>query len=117
MTVSLGTFACQALAGEAGHGAEHVSSRVVRALRAYLGEKDSGRAGWAYPGFMRGEQPAETVELQLELEEGLWRSLEDEAAGQGVRPEQLLEHAVMYYAAEIDAGHVTQRILDELGRE
>lgn len=117
VTVNLGTLACRALGGEEGCGAEQVSARVKSAVRAYLHEKGSGRAGWSYPRFMRGRQPSETIAVELELETGLWRSLEEEAVDQGVEPKQLVEHAVMYYAAEIDAGHVTQRILDELGRE
>jgi hypothetical protein len=36
-----------------------------------------------------------------------------EAARQQVSVTQLLEHAALYYAAELDAGRLTERILDE----
>ena len=45
----------------------------------------------------------------------LWKDFEGEATRQAVRVEQLAEHAAFYFAAEVDAGRITQRILDDLG--
>jgi hypothetical protein len=39
---------------------------------------------------------------------------EAEAGKQGVSAQQLLEHAAFYFAAELDAGRITRRILDDL---
>jgi hypothetical protein len=52
--------------------------------------------------------------MQLEIDSALWGSLEAEASGQGVSAPKLLEHAVLYFAAEESAGRLTQRILDDL---
>ncbi len=48
------------------------------------------------------------------MDSELWREFEEEAERQGVSVEQLAEHAAFYFAAELDAGRVTQRILDDL---
>jgi hypothetical protein len=50
----------------------------------------------------------------LEVASDLWSDLEQEALRQGVTVEQMAEHAAFYFAAELDAGRVTQRILDDL---
>ncbi len=52
--------------------------------------------------------------MELSVDEGLWDSLEQEAARQGVPAPRLAEHAALYFAADRDAGRVTQRILEDL---
>ena len=87
--------------------------RVESALRCYLGDKGTSRAAWPYPGFLRGSESQADVEVELDLESGLWRAFEEEAAAQSVSVEQLAEHAAFYFAAELDAGRLTQRILED----
>jgi hypothetical protein len=69
------------------------------------------RPGWKFPSFLRDRGPSEEVELELSVDDNLWDSLEEEARSQGVSVRQMLEHAVLYFAAELNAGRVTQRIL------
>jgi hypothetical protein len=57
------------------------------------------------------------VELELAVSQGLWRAFEKEAERQGASVPQMAEHAVLYFAAQLDAGHITQRILDDLEDE
>jgi hypothetical protein len=90
------------------------SDDVVRVIRFYLREKGSGTAGWAYPDLLRQGRPEEEVEVELEIDDSFWGRLELEAERQHVTVTQLLEHAALYYAAELDAGRLTERILDEL---
>jgi len=116
VTVSVGGLAKRTLAGDSGGDEEHAAKRAERAIRAYLGGKEEGRAGWEVPGFA-GREPAERVDLSLSLDEELWAAVEVEAAAQGVTVDQLVAHAVLYYAAEIDAGEITQRILERLDDE
>jgi hypothetical protein len=116
VTISLGAFARKTLSATELNGTRTPAS-VVRAIRVYLNDKGAGEPGWAYPDPLRGRRPAEEVEMELSVDEDLWLALEREAADQGVTPQQLLEHAVLYFAAEIDAGRVTQRILEDLGEE
>jgi hypothetical protein len=114
VSVRLGAFASKALAVEAMNGGKPSSVSVERAIHCYLNARETPGPGWSFPAFLRGREPLEAVELQLELEEDLWKSLEDEAGRQGVSVQQMLDHAVLYFAAEVNAGRVTERILDDL---
>jgi hypothetical protein len=111
--VSLSELAYKALAS-AGDIADP-SSKMEGALLCYLGDSDKGRPAWFYPGFLRGSETRGDIEVDLEVASDLWRKFEQEAVRQGVSIEQLVEHATFYFAAELDAGRVTQRILDDLG--
>jgi hypothetical protein len=117
--VKLGAFAGGMLAWKhqrdtgAGNGAPS-SNDVVRVIGFYLREKGGEDAGWAYPDLLRQGRPEEEVEVELEIDDSLWGQMEREAELQNVTVTQLLEHAALYYAAELDAGRLTERILDEL---
>ena len=104
VTVRLGSFAVEALAGGAGSGTEPSPADVERAIQFYLSQSRRQKAGWACPEFMRDQDPAAQVEIELEVDEFLWVSLEKEAGRQKVTIPQLLEHASLYYAAEMDSG-------------
>ncbi len=121
VTVKVGAFAAKTLTGEDKDEARTVPSGdrgvevgVSRAIRFYLNDRDSDGPGWAYPEFLRGHQPGEEFELRLQIDKSLWRAFTIEARRQGVTVPQLLEHATMYYAAELDAGRVTERMLGDL---
>ena len=114
VTVSLGRLASQAIGGGESDGNSQMHSRAARAIRCYLNARGSSGAGWSYPSFLDERRGGEGIRLELRIEEGLWRSLEEEAERQSVGVSQMLEHAVLYFAAEVDAGRFTERILDEL---
>jgi hypothetical protein len=111
VTVHLSGFACEAVAGERRSGSEHVPARVIRAIRCYLKDGGTEHAGWSYPHFLPDEKRAENVALRLNVEDELWHSLEAEAERQHVSAEEMVEHAAFYFAAEMNAGRITQRIL------
>jgi hypothetical protein len=114
VTVKIGEFSAKALAGERGWESEYLPARLVRAIRLYLNDREAARPGWAYPALLPKEESGK-VELELTLDEGLWDAFEREARKQGVSASQMAGYAALYYAAELDAGHITQRIVDELG--
>jgi hypothetical protein len=114
VTVSLSQLAFEALVTEGPSGSARAPVRTESAIRIYLGDKGSGRPAWPYPGFLRGSEAQEDVALELHVEPDLWLQFEAEAERQGVLSRQLLEHAAFYFAAELNAGRVTQRILDDL---
>ena len=114
VTVQLSEFACSAVSGDGNARDEGVPARVVAATRCYLNDKDSGGVGWSYPGFLPEAEGGEEVALRLAIADELWRRLEQEAERQGISPQQMITHAVLYVAAEVDAGRVTRRILDDL---
>jgi hypothetical protein len=88
---------------------------LPRALRFFL-DGGKGEPGWRYPPFLAGGN-APTRQCRVPLEEALWQELQDEAGRQRVSAEELLQHAVFYYAAARDEGRLTQRIAEELSRE
>lgn len=110
--VALSELAFQALTSE--RADVEAPLRMESALRCYLGDRDSGRPAWSYPAFLRGSETQAEVRVELDVPDALWRDFEAEAARQSVTVEQLAEHAAFYFAAELDAGRVTQRILDDL---
>jgi hypothetical protein len=111
-SVHLSEFACRAIAGEG--DADRVSTMVASAIRCYMDSRDSAGAGWSYPSFSQESEQGAGVEVQLGLDDDLWRSFEEEAERQGVSVQQLAVHATLWFAAEIDAGRITQRIVDDL---
>lgn len=114
VSVEVGEFAVEALAGEEGSGSRHVPGRISRAVQIYLADKGSGRPGWRYPGFLRHPEDARRETVELEVDAGVWAEFEAEAVRQGVTVAQLTEHAALYLAAEVNAGRITERILDDL---
>jgi hypothetical protein len=114
LTVKLSQLAFEALAAEGPSGSPRAPVRTESAVRIYLKDKGTDRPAWPYPGFLRGSDTQEDVELELLIDTDLWLQFEAEAGRQGVSPQQLLEHAAFYFAAELNAGRVTQRILEDL---
>ena len=114
VTVHLSGFACEALAGGGGADKERVPARVIGAIRCYLNDRDAEESGWSYPHFLPQERPAEEVALRLNVDDDLWSSLEEEAERQHVSAEAMVEHAAFYFAAEMNAGRLTRRILADL---
>jgi hypothetical protein len=112
VTIALSDLAFEALTESAG-GVATPAVRMTSALRCYLRDSETERPAWPYPGFLRGSETQKDVQMVLEVDEGLWRGFAEEADRQGVSIEQLTEHAAFYFAAEVNAGRLTQRILDD----
>jgi len=108
----LSEFAVDAIARGEPRDSEEVRRRLGRAVRFYLREAGAQRPGWSVPAALRGERGE--VEVRLDLDDELRRRLEREARRQGVSLSRLVSQAVIYYAAELDAGRITQRVLDDL---
>ena len=114
VTVGLSRLAFEALTGEEGQGSARTPGRTEGAIRLYLSDKGAGRPAWPYPGFLQQSQTQEDLELELQVDPDLWLQFEAEAEKQGVSVQQLLEHTAFYFAAELNAGRITQRIIDDL---
>jgi hypothetical protein len=112
VSVRLSELSLKILGGEG----EGVAADLERAIRVYLSDSGTSNPGWPYPvalGLVRVRE----LELELRLDESVWEALEEEAAAQEVSASQMASHAVLYYAAELDAGRVTRRILDGIEDE
>jgi hypothetical protein len=113
VTVGLSRLAFEALTS--GGPATSGTARMEDALRCYVGDRGTGRPAWPYPGFLRNTERQDDVEVVVEVAEDLWRTFAEEADRQEVTTGQLGEHAAFYFAAEMDAGRATERILEDLG--
>jgi hypothetical protein len=114
VTLGLSQLALEALMGDAAGSAAQTSVRMESAVSCYLGDRGADRPAWPYPGFLRGTETQEDVGVEFDVEGKLWGDFETEASAQGIAVEQLAEHAVFYFAAEVNAGRMTQRILEDL---
>jgi hypothetical protein len=114
VTVGVSRLAFEALGGKRRDPAAAASSRAESAIRLYLSDKGAGRPAWPYPAFLEGSETQEDVDLELQVDPDLWLQFEAEAGRQGISTQQLVEHAAFYFAAELNAGRITQRILDDL---
>ena len=114
VTVGLSQLAFDALMGGETNSAAQVTVRMESALRCYLGDRDIDRPAWPYPGFLRGSEVQGDVQVEFDAEDGLWRDFEEEATAQGITVEQLAEHTAFYFVAELNAGRLTKRILEDL---
>jgi hypothetical protein len=115
VSVTLSELARDALAAEQDQAT--VAARLEIAVRCYLEDRGTDSAAWPFPGFLRGSEIQGDVGVELDVAGDLWLEFGKEAAGQGVSVDQLAEHAAFYFAAEVDAGRVTDRILDDLEAE
>jgi hypothetical protein len=116
LVLHLGEFTIYALAGGEGPASNRLRVNARRALRHYRAERDSGRPDWRCPDFLPAAEGEGDVELDIELDEMLWRWFEREASAQGVSLERLAKHAVLYFAADLDAGRLSPERLAELDR-
>jgi hypothetical protein len=114
VTLGMSQLAFEALMGEQADTEAQVTVRMESALRCYLGDRGRERPAWPYPSFLRGSETQGDITVQVELEEDLWHGFEKEAVAQGVEVDQLAEHAAFYFAAGLNAGRLTERILEDL---
>jgi hypothetical protein len=110
MTLRLNRFGRQALA-ECAQEQHDSADRVVRtASLYYLADRDSGRAAWRVPSFLRSAPEGDAAALRVDLDDETWDALVREARGQEVDPARLAEHALLYYLADFDEGRLAERL-------
>lgn len=105
MTLQLDSFGLDAIER---HRAGQEDAVLSTAALYYLSDRDSERPGWRAPRFLRGrELPASDG---FAVDDVTWAALEREATLQGIAPEQLAGHALLYYLADVDSGRLAQRL-------
>ncbi len=115
VTVALGDFSLESLGGAYKRDTANLGRSLAQAIRYYLGDRDSGRAGWPYPSFGRDGKDDQLVELRISIDAAVWDDFSKEADRQGVSTGQLIQHAALYFAADRDSGRLAQRIVSDLG--
>lgn len=89
---------------------------LMRAIRYYLAESDSGRPGW--PCSPREEGEGEVMStVELDVDGSAWEAFSLEANRQGATTDRLMRHCALYYLADRDSGRLTQKILEGLEEE
>jgi hypothetical protein len=76
---------------------------VVRAAtRYYLADRDSGRTAWRVPRFVRRDD-SDGSGMEVQLDDDTTEALVEEARRQGIAAGQLVEHALLYFVADLDS--------------
>ena len=78
---------------------------VLTAVLYYLRQQTSKRETWPVPSFRRDEPDGESA-LQVELGEETQQALATQASAQGVSPESLARHALLFFLADVEGGEV-----------
>jgi hypothetical protein len=114
LSLPLGDFGRTTVEKEAARYSLTVEELVRYAVYYYLDQRESGRQASKLPRFSRTAEPESepSLKLSLDLDEGIWSELPAEAGRQGVSVGRLLEHAVLYLLADLDAGRVASSMLD-----
>lgn len=110
--MAMGAFGWEAIHAQGGAGAG-LDSLVREATCYYLNDSGLDRLGWRYPRF-RAEATAAGEGWELTVGQEIEPAFALEAARQGVSAQQLLQHALLYYLADLHSGRVAERILAEL---
>jgi hypothetical protein len=113
LLLSLEEFGASTLEAEAERYSVTPAELGRHAVGYYLSDRDSGRMAFRVSRLPGGAPREPALELKLELDPDTWRELDDEAERQQVSVERLLEHAMMYFLADLDAGRVEWRMLED----
>jgi hypothetical protein len=112
MTLDLDQFGRTTLESQAERHQVELGALLRQAAYYYLSDRESGRRGWRYPRFRRDEPAAEAgFDIVVDVDDSTWRRFNAEAEAQDVSVERLLEHAALYFVADLNSGRVTERIL------
>jgi hypothetical protein len=113
VTLELTPFGRDSVVDEASRQNLPVETLLRHAILHYLAERGSDRMAPRVPRFLRSAPAGdERVELDIDLDPTEWRAVEAAAADAGVPLGRVLTHATMLYLADVDAGVVTERLLD-----
>jgi hypothetical protein len=113
LTLSLDEFGASTLEAEAERYSVSTTGLARHAVHYYLSDLDSGRMALRVPRLPQAGPRGPALELALDLDADSWNELDREAERQEVPLERLLEHAIVYFLADLDAGRVERRMLED----
>jgi hypothetical protein len=113
LLLSLEEFGASTLEAEAERFLVSPAELGGYAVRYYRSDRNSERMAWKVPPLLQDTGRQQALELELELDPDTWRYLDEEAERQEVSVERLLTHAIIYFLADLDAGRVELRMLEE----
>lgn len=116
ISLTLDAFGWSALEDHARAEGLGLDRLVALACTYYESELAAGRTATRAPRFGKPVTERETRTMVLELNAESRRRLEQEAERQDLGVERLVEHAAIFYLADLDAGRVAARIIRDAGR-
>jgi hypothetical protein len=84
---------------------------LALACTYYVSELSSGRTATRAPRFGQPVTERENRVVVLDLDGMTVKGLEQEAERQGLGLERLIEHAAIFFLADLDAGRVAERVI------
>jgi hypothetical protein len=117
LVVTLDEFARRALESFVRNRRGSDSAAIRLASLYYLADRDTERSTWEVPAFARAghdDGAADKDPITVTLDYETWDVLSEEAARQDVAPQTLMQHAVMYFLADVESGRVAGRLDDAL---
>lgn len=117
VAVAIDDFTLELLENASVEGRTSQGVLLMRAIRYYLSERDSGRPGWPCSPLDEEAEREVTSTMELDVDGSTWEAFLLEAERQGVTTDRLMRHCVLYYLADRDSGRLTQKILKGLEEE
>ena len=115
ISITFDEFGWSVLEGEARAEGLELDRLVSLACAYYKSELATERTATLVPRFDQSAAERETRLLELELDAESLRLLEQEAEDQELELERLIEHAAIFYLADLDAGRVAERVIGPAG--
>jgi hypothetical protein len=112
VTLAFDEFARTSLEEQVKRDGLSTSDLVRMAASYYLADLPAERLARRLPRFVVHAAPVRPLEVRFELAVRDWDALEQEAIRQAVPLARLLEHAVLYYLADLASGRVAARIVE-----
>ena len=112
VTLDFDEFASASLEEQAARGRLTTDDLVRMAASYFLADLGKERPARRVPRFIVHAAPVRRREFRVELPKRDWDALADEADEQAVPLARLLEHAVLYYLADLASGRVAARIVE-----
>jgi hypothetical protein len=83
----------------------------------YLADRDAERPTWPVPSFASAPvvPDGDSARVTIELDDETWKVVAEEAERQRVSAERLIEHALLYFLADLDSGRIADRLDEVLG--
>lgn len=113
--LQLDEFGQQSLDRFVARGAGTPAGALRTAALYYLGDREAQRKAWRAPRFR--SRRAHHAGLKVAFDDETWTALEEEARRQGVEPEELAVHALLYFLADLDSGRLADLVSEALSED
>ena len=115
LTLEMDEFGREALSDFAQRQGASASRVAAMAARYYLADSDAEHPARRVPPYaQKAESERLRAGVRVELDDGSWSALREEAGRQHVDIGVLAAHAVLYFMTDVDSGRVAERMADAM---